>query len=145
MATPTVRAPSRITAAGVLSNAATVSGYASRRQHAPLIPLSHFIKFLPRLSDSEVALKNRPLEPGQNLESLPSVMVTMVQSGQTNMTIRAIDSIRRSRYGGSIQITVYDNGSPSGPGVVANLEGVRFIQGQEDVGFGLAHNTSCKE
>lgn len=64
----------------------------------------------------------------------------MVQFGQTDMTLRAIDAIQRSRYGGEIHIAVYDNASPNGPGPVANLGGVHFTQGLDNLGFGPAHN-----
>lgn len=77
--------------------------------------------------------------------TLPSVSVMMLQWGKTEFTLRSVSSVLRSRYAGEIEILVRDNDSPGGPGEVAAVEGIRFFQGEENVGFGPGHNLLASE
>jgi len=70
----------------------------------------------------------------------PSVSVQLVQWGKTDLTVRSLASVRRSDYDGDIELLVYDNASPGGPGAVAGMSDVALTQGDENVGFGPAHN-----
>ncbi len=70
----------------------------------------------------------------------PSVTVTMAQWGKTDLTVRAVEALARSEYDGDIEILVYDNASPGGPGGVIHHPDVKVVLGEENVGFGAAHN-----
>jgi len=70
----------------------------------------------------------------------PRVTVQLVQWGKTDLTVRSIGSVRRSDYDGPVDILVYDNASPGGPGDVLGMAGVEVHLGNENLGFGPAHN-----
>lgn len=72
--------------------------------------------------------------------SLPTVSVTIAQWGKTDLTLRAVDALRRSDYPGEVEILVYDNASPGGPGRVAERGDITLVRGDENIGFGPAHN-----
>ena len=74
----------------------------------------------------------------------PSLTVQILQWGNTDHTLRAVAAVKRSAYRGTVEILVRDNASPSGPGAVADLDDVIFIQGDENVGFGPGHNSLAR-
>lgn len=77
--------------------------------------------------------------------SAPSVSVTVLQWGKTDLTVRAVDSVRRSRYDGEIEILVWDNGSEGGPGPIAERDDVRLFVNDTNIGFGPGHNRLAAE
>ena len=70
----------------------------------------------------------------------PSVSVVIAQWGKTDFTARSVDAIRRSNYTGPLEVLVYDNASPGGPGPIADRQDVALITGDENIGFGPAIN-----
>ncbi len=70
----------------------------------------------------------------------PALSVQVLQWGHTDFTCRAVAAVQRSEYDGPIEILVRDNASPGGPGQVASLDGVVFVQGSQNIGFGPGHN-----
>jgi GT2 family glycosyltransferase len=74
------------------------------------------------------------------LVSRETVSVLIAQWGKTELTVRAVDAVRRSRYDGEIEIRIYDNASPGGPGPVAERNDVTLLRGDENIGFGPAIN-----
>lgn len=70
----------------------------------------------------------------------PSLSIQLVQWGKTDLTVRSIASLKRSVYDGPMEILVYDNASPGGPGPVADDKDVVFVAGEDNIGFGPAHN-----
>lgn len=70
----------------------------------------------------------------------PKVTVQLVQWGRTDLTVRSIASVLRSDYAGEIEILVYDNASPGGPGAIVGMDAVEVHLGNENIGFGPAHN-----
>lgn len=71
---------------------------------------------------------------------MTDVSVLIPQYGQTDFTIRAVAAVRRSIGDLSIDIHVHDNGSPGGPGPVADELDVRLTRSPENLGFGPAMN-----
>lgn len=71
---------------------------------------------------------------------LPSVSVQIVQWGKTDLTVRAVDALRRTEFEGRVEILVYDNASPGGPGPIADDDGVTLFRGDANLGFGPAHD-----
>ena len=69
----------------------------------------------------------------------PSVAALIPQWGNTDLTVRCVASIRRSTYEGPLEIIVFDNGSPDGPGPIADDPSVRLLRSDSNVGFGAAH------
>lgn len=74
----------------------------------------------------------------------PTVTVTIAQWGKVEFTERCVRALLDSSYRGEIEVLVYDNASPGGPGEVEHLEGVELIRGEENIGFGPAHNFMAK-
>jgi len=74
----------------------------------------------------------------------PSVSVLIAQWGKVNFTERAVASIQRSQYEGEIEILVWDNASPGGPGSLAQRKGITLIEHDENIGFGPAHNAMAE-
>ena len=72
--------------------------------------------------------------------SSSSVSVLVLQWGETDLTERALDAVRRSRYDGPLELLVWDNGSPDGPGAVAQMSDVILVESPINVGFGPANN-----
>lgn len=72
--------------------------------------------------------------------SLPSLSVVIPQWGKTEFTAQAVAAFRRSDYAGDVEIIVWDNASPGGPGPVADRDDVTIIDSQTNVGFGPAMN-----
>ncbi len=77
--------------------------------------------------------------------TLPSLTVQLVQWGKTELTARCVDSLARSGYDGDMEILVYDNDSPGGPGSVESDGRMTLIQGAGNIGFGPAHNHLASE
>ncbi len=73
------------------------------------------------------------------------VTVQIVQWGKTDLTVRAVESLKRSEYEGPLQILVYDNDSPGGPGPIADESDVFVARGDRNIGFGPAHNRLADE
>lgn len=71
---------------------------------------------------------------------MASVTVQIVQWGKTEMTERSIASVLRSEFPGDLHVILYDNDSPNGPGHVVADERVQVVLGDENIGFGPAHN-----
>lgn len=69
-----------------------------------------------------------------------SVTVQIVQWGKTAMTERSIRSVLRSDFSGELDIILYDNNSPDGPGNLVEDDRVQVVLGDENIGFGPAHN-----
>lgn len=69
-----------------------------------------------------------------------SVSVLIPQYGRTELTARAVQAVRRSDHPGEVEILVYDNGSPEGPGPVADRDDVVVVRSAENTGFGPAIN-----
>jgi len=74
------------------------------------------------------------------VKAWPSITVTIAQWGKVGFTQRCIDALLRSDYEGDLEILVYDNDSPGGPGPLENHESVTLICGDSNIGFGPAHN-----
>lgn len=72
--------------------------------------------------------------------SRPTVSVLIPQWGVTDLTCRAVDAVRRSRYDGQIEVLVWDNNSPDGPGAVAELDDLTLVMSTTNVGFGPAND-----
>lgn len=72
--------------------------------------------------------------------SLPSLSVVIPQWGKTEFTAQAVAAFRRSDYDGDVEIIVWDNASPGGPGPVADRDDVTIIDSDTNVGFGPAMN-----
>ncbi|MDA8018196.1 MAG: glycosyltransferase [Thermoanaerobaculia bacterium] len=72
--------------------------------------------------------------------SRPSVSVLIPQWGATDLTQRAVDAVRRVRYEGWIEVLVWDNDSPDGPGLVSRLDDLTLVTSATNVGFGPANN-----
>ena len=70
----------------------------------------------------------------------PSVAVTIAQWGKVDYTYRCVQALLAGDYGGDIQVMVYDNASPEGPGPVADMDEVTLVRGDTNIGFGPAHN-----
>lgn len=77
--------------------------------------------------------------------SLPSLSVQLLQWGQTAFTVRAVDALFRAEYDGELEVLVYDNDSPGGPGGIADDRRVNLIRGDANIGFGPAHNRLAEE
>ena len=52
--------------------------------------------------------------------ALPSITVTIAQWGKVDFTERCVDTLLRSDYQSELEILVYDNDSPGGPGDVGD-------------------------
>ena len=72
--------------------------------------------------------------------SRPSISVLIPQWGATDLTRRAVDAVRRSFYEGRLEILVWDNDSPEGPGPVAELSDLTLVASNANIGFGPANN-----
>lgn len=72
--------------------------------------------------------------------SYPSIAVTIAQWGKVEFTDRCVEALLASGYPGELQILVYDNASPGGPGPVAESDRVELVRGDSNIGFGPAHN-----
>lgn len=70
----------------------------------------------------------------------PAVSVLIAQFGKSDLTVRALESVRRSTYEGSLELLVWDNGSPDGPSDVAELRDVTLVEHGSNIGFGPANN-----
>lgn len=70
----------------------------------------------------------------------PPVSVLVLQWGETDLTERALGAVRRSLYDGPLELLVWDNGSPEGPGAVAQMSDVTLVESPANVGFGPANN-----
>ncbi len=70
----------------------------------------------------------------------PSVSVLIAQWGNVELTGRALESVRGSRYSGELQLLVYDNDSPGGPGRELLGADVTVVEGSTNIGFGPAIN-----
>ncbi len=68
-----------------------------------------------------------------------TVSVCLVQWGKTDLTVRAVAAVARSQLE-TVEILVYDNASPGGPGPVADRADVILVEGEDNIGFGPAHN-----
>ena len=77
--------------------------------------------------------------------STPPVSVLIVQWGETDLTDRALEAVRRSRYDGRVELLVWDNGSPNGPGDVGNASDVVLVRHADNVGFGVANNRLAEQ
>lgn len=69
-----------------------------------------------------------------------SVAVLIPQYGKTVLTNRAVAAVRRSAGDLDITVQVHDNGSPGGPGSVANRSDVVLTSTGRNLGFGPAMN-----
>ena len=74
------------------------------------------------------------------MSGYPSITVTIAQWGKVDYTARCVESLLRCSYPAGLEILVYDNDSPGGPGPVADMDEVRLIRGESNIGFGPAHN-----
>lgn len=72
--------------------------------------------------------------------TLPSLSIVIPQWGKTEFTAQSVAAFRRSHYEGDVQIIVWDNASPGGPGPVADRDDVTIIDSDANVGFGPAMN-----
>jgi len=70
----------------------------------------------------------------------PSISVTIAQWGKVEFTDRCVQALLVSDYPGNVEVLVYDNGSPEGPGPVAENNDVKLVRGDSNIGFGPAHN-----
>lgn len=73
------------------------------------------------------------------------VSVLIPQWGKTDLTVRCIESVMRSEELEALEIIVLDNGSPEGPGAVAEMDGITLLQNEENQGFTRAHNRMAEE
>lgn len=72
--------------------------------------------------------------------SVPSVSILIVQWGHVDLTLRAVDAARRSDYGGSIELLVWDNGSPGGAEEIRCESDVTVVTHDSNLGYGPANN-----
>lgn len=70
----------------------------------------------------------------------PNVSVLIPQWGNTDYTERAVAAVRRSDYSAAIEVLVWDNASPGGPGGVSQRDDVTVLTSEENIGFGPAIN-----
>lgn len=68
------------------------------------------------------------------------VSVLIPQYGRTDLTVRAVEAVRRSRGDLEFEVLVHDNGSDGGPGPVAEDPGVVLSTSEHNLGFGPAVN-----
>lgn len=69
-----------------------------------------------------------------------TVSVLIPQYGRTDLTVRAVEAVRRSRGDVDVEVLVHDNASDGGPGPVRDDPGVTLSLGEHNIGFGPAIN-----
>jgi len=79
------------------------------------------------------------------MSAKPSVSVVIPQYLNHDFSVRAVEAVVRSTYEGPIEILVFDDASPGGPGPLATDDRVRLMVAQENRGFGPAVNAAASD
>ncbi len=83
-------------------------------------------------------------DEGQVVNRLASVSVVIPQYGNHDFTRRAVAAVLRSTYGGAVEVIVYDDASPDGPGNPFDDERVRLLVAESNQGFGPGVNRAVE-
>ncbi|NHZ71233.1 MAG: glycosyltransferase [Proteobacteria bacterium] len=78
------------------------------------------------------------------MSNLPSVSVVIPQYLNYDFSVRAVEAVLRSTYEGPIEIVVFDDASPDGPGPLEDDSRVTLIVASRNAGFGPSVNAAAQ-